>query len=107
MMKSAPTLTSHSRFHWFTTLHSGSSVRHTDCDTTGVFDVLDFNVSVAESNQLVPAALHGRNHLADENLLRKALIIVQGAVNAAVKILLDFQQAGFLKRVCLIRPTAQ
>jgi len=65
--------------------------RHTDCDTTGIFDVLDFNVSVAESNQLFPAALHGRNHLADENLLRKALVIVQGAENAAVKILLDFQ----------------
>ena len=28
--------------------------RHPDCDTTGIFDVLDFNISVAESNQLIP-----------------------------------------------------
>src|SRR5260370_373373 len=70
-----------------------------DRDAAHVFHFLDFHVAVAEAKKLAADEIARVQNALDQDRLRKALVIVQSAVHAALKILPDLERARFFLHV--------
>lgn len=92
-------------------LIDSKTFRLRSCDANGdaanLFHVLDLNVPVAKAEKLVAFALGGCNHPLNENLLGKALVVVESAVDAAIEKRRDTEQPRFLSHVDFVRSARQ
>src|SRR5207253_1363768 len=78
-----------------------------DRDATHVLDLLDLDVAVAKPQELMSLKLSGRENSLDQNGFGKTLVIVQGAVHAAFKVLGDAEQPCLLSHVDLVGAARQ
>src|SRR5579864_4239318 len=76
------------------------------CDPDGhaahLLNVFDFDVAVAEAEELGALIFGIGNEALNENLFRKTLVIIESAEDAAGKIARNVEQAGFFAHVDLI-----
>src|SRR5690348_7766973 len=73
-----------------------------DRHAADLLHVLDLDIAVAEAEKLVAPALGFRDHLLDQDLLRKALVIIEGAENSAFEVTVNVEKPGLLAHVDLV-----
>src|SRR5690348_13776078 len=85
----------------------GLGRRYAYGDSAHFLDVFDFDVAVAESEELVAAALGPGDQAANQNLFGKTFVVIERTEDTAREIAVDIQEAGFLPHVDLIRAAGQ
>ncbi len=81
--------------------------RHAHRDAANLLHLLDLDVAVAEDQKLGAGVLGGRENIADQNAFREALVIVEGAIHAAVEILVDIEEPGLFLHVNFVGAAGQ
>src|ERR1700722_17884535 len=80
---------------------------HADRDTAHLFDVLDFDIAVAEAQEFCSLELRRCDQSLNQDFLREALVVVERAVHPAVEVARHIQQAGFFAHVLLVGAAGQ
>src|ERR1700728_2594736 len=74
---------------------------HADRDAAHFFDILDFDIAVAEAQEFRSPELGGGDQPLNQDFLREALVVVERTVHPAVEVARHIQQAGFFAHVLL------